>query len=136
MIVKRGHEHQWISAGCPDAERAILHLNKLEGRTSIVRMKAGARAPVSYPPSGFGPVTLGARGDGEAVNSPAGIGTRNPLASSGVAANHASRLSGGTMTSERFSSLGAWKRPMTGWSSGLIVSMEKLCSPSPVGCFQ
>ena len=30
-------------AGYPDAERAILHLNKLEGRTSTVRMKA-ARA--------------------------------------------------------------------------------------------
>ena len=46
MIVKRGHEHQWISAGYPDAERAILHLNKLEGRTSIVRMKASARGPM------------------------------------------------------------------------------------------
>ena len=29
-----------------NAERAILHLNKLEGRTSIVRMKAGARGPM------------------------------------------------------------------------------------------
>ena len=46
MIVKRGDEHQWMSAGYPDAERAILHLNKLEGRTSIVRMKAGARGPM------------------------------------------------------------------------------------------
>ena len=46
MIVKRGHEHQWMSAGYPDAERAILHLNKQEGRTSIVRMKAGARGPM------------------------------------------------------------------------------------------
>ena len=46
MIVKRGHENQWISAGYPDAERALLHLNKLEGRTSIVRMKAGARGPM------------------------------------------------------------------------------------------
>ena len=46
MIVKRGDEHQWMSAGYADAERAILHLNKLEGRTSIVRMKAGARGPM------------------------------------------------------------------------------------------
>ena len=46
MIVKRGDEHQWMSAGYPDAERAISHLNKLECRTSIVRMKAGARGPI------------------------------------------------------------------------------------------
>jgi quercetin dioxygenase-like cupin family protein len=46
MIVKRSTENQWMSAGFPDAERAILHLNKLEGRTSIVRMKAGARGPM------------------------------------------------------------------------------------------
>jgi quercetin dioxygenase-like cupin family protein len=46
MIVKRADENKWIPAGYADAERAVLHLNKTEGRTSVVRMKAGARGPM------------------------------------------------------------------------------------------
>jgi quercetin dioxygenase-like cupin family protein len=45
MKVTRAANLDWKSAGYPDAERAVLHLNAVQGRTSIVRMKAGARGP-------------------------------------------------------------------------------------------
>jgi quercetin dioxygenase-like cupin family protein len=46
MKVKLAANREWMSAGYADAERAILHLNAAQGRTSIVRMKAGARGPL------------------------------------------------------------------------------------------
>ena len=45
MFVKRVGERQWMSAGYEGAERALLRLSKEEGRTSIVRLKAGSRSP-------------------------------------------------------------------------------------------
>jgi quercetin dioxygenase-like cupin family protein len=45
MYVKRANDREWMSAGYANAERSILHLTKNEGRTSIVRMKAGALGP-------------------------------------------------------------------------------------------
>ncbi len=45
MYVKRAEQREWMSAGYTGAERAILHINKVEGRTSLVRIKAGARGP-------------------------------------------------------------------------------------------
>ena len=46
MKVKLAANREWTSAGYPDAERAILHLSAAQGRTSIVRLKAGARGPM------------------------------------------------------------------------------------------
>lgn len=46
MKVKLAATREWTSAGYPNAERAILHLNATQGRTSIVRLKAGARGPL------------------------------------------------------------------------------------------
>jgi len=43
MLVKRADQHQWISAGYEGAERALLRSTKEDGRTYIVRLKAGAR---------------------------------------------------------------------------------------------
>ena len=45
MNVKRAAQREWMSAGYAGAERAILHINRTEGRTSVVRIKAGARGP-------------------------------------------------------------------------------------------
>ena len=45
MYVKQANQREWQSAGYSGAERAILHINKTEGRTSIVRIKAGAHGP-------------------------------------------------------------------------------------------
>ena len=45
MLVKRAAQREWTSAGYEGAERALLRLSKEEGRTSIVRIKAGARGP-------------------------------------------------------------------------------------------
>ena len=45
MLVKRVGQQQWMSAGYEGAERALLRLSKEEGRTSIVRLQAGARGP-------------------------------------------------------------------------------------------
>lgn len=45
MFVKRAGERQWMSAGYEGAERALLRLSKEQGRTSIVRLKAGSRGP-------------------------------------------------------------------------------------------
>jgi quercetin dioxygenase-like cupin family protein len=46
MKLNLAANRQWTSAGYPNAERAILHLNAGQGRTSIARFKAGARAPM------------------------------------------------------------------------------------------
>lgn len=43
MIVKRADQHEWTSAGYEGAERALLRSTKEDGRTYIVRLKAGAR---------------------------------------------------------------------------------------------
>jgi quercetin dioxygenase-like cupin family protein len=45
MMVKRASEQEWISAGYEGAQRALLRVSKTSGRTSIVRLKAGARGP-------------------------------------------------------------------------------------------
>ncbi len=45
MFVKRAAEREWMSAGYDGAERALLRLTKTEGRTSIVRLKSGAKGP-------------------------------------------------------------------------------------------
>ena len=45
MLVKRAAQREWTSAGYEGAERALLRLSKEEGRTSIVRIEAGARGP-------------------------------------------------------------------------------------------
>jgi len=45
MYVKRAQHREWQSAGYPGGDRAILHINRTEGRTSLVRIKAGARGP-------------------------------------------------------------------------------------------
>ena len=43
MLVKRADQHEWTYAGYQGAERDLLRSTKEEGRTYIVRMKAGAR---------------------------------------------------------------------------------------------
>jgi quercetin dioxygenase-like cupin family protein len=43
MLVKRADQLEWTSAGYEGAERALLRATKEDGRTSIVRLKAGAR---------------------------------------------------------------------------------------------
>jgi quercetin dioxygenase-like cupin family protein len=45
MKVNLAADREWTNAGYPNAERAILHLSPAQGRTSIVRLKAGARGP-------------------------------------------------------------------------------------------
>lgn len=45
MLVKHAAQREWMSAGYEGAERALLRLTKEEGRTSIVRVKAGSRGP-------------------------------------------------------------------------------------------
>jgi quercetin dioxygenase-like cupin family protein len=45
MFVKRADQREWMSAGYAGADRAILHINRTEGRTSLVRIKAGAKGP-------------------------------------------------------------------------------------------
>ena len=45
MLVKRAAQREWMSAGYEGAERALLRLSKEEGRTSIVRVKAGSCGP-------------------------------------------------------------------------------------------
>ena len=45
MDVKRAENREWQSAGYAGAERAVLHISRTEGRTSVVRIKAGARGP-------------------------------------------------------------------------------------------
>jgi quercetin dioxygenase-like cupin family protein len=43
MFIKRADQREWTSAGYSGAERALLRATKEEGRTYIVRLKAGAR---------------------------------------------------------------------------------------------
>jgi quercetin dioxygenase-like cupin family protein len=43
MLVKRADQQEWTSAGYLGAERALLRATKEDGRTYIVRLKAGAR---------------------------------------------------------------------------------------------
>lgn len=43
MLVKRADRHEWTSAGYEGAERVLLRATKEEGRTYLVRLKAGAR---------------------------------------------------------------------------------------------
>ena len=45
MLLKRAQGREWMSAGYEGAERSVLRVTKEEGRTSIVRLKAGARGP-------------------------------------------------------------------------------------------
>lgn len=44
MYVKRVDQREWLPAYA-GAERAVLHMNRQEGRTSLVRVKAGTRGP-------------------------------------------------------------------------------------------
>lgn len=46
MYLKRASELEWISAGYPGGERAIFHISPQQGRTNIVRIKAGVRGPM------------------------------------------------------------------------------------------
>jgi quercetin dioxygenase-like cupin family protein len=45
MDVKRNDELEWKPAGYAGGERAVLHMSAHEGRTSLVRIAAGTRAP-------------------------------------------------------------------------------------------
>ncbi len=45
MFVKAWSKTEWAPAGYEGAERAMLRLSAENGRTSIVRIKAGTRAP-------------------------------------------------------------------------------------------
>ena len=45
MNIKRSSEQKWTSAGYEGAQRAILRVSKSSGRTSIVKLKAGAHGP-------------------------------------------------------------------------------------------
>ena len=45
MELKTTTNREWVSAGYEGAERAILRITREGGRTSIVRLKAGARGP-------------------------------------------------------------------------------------------
>ena len=45
MFVKRATAREWMSAGYDGAERSVLRLTREQGRTSIVRIKAGSRGP-------------------------------------------------------------------------------------------
>ena len=43
MLLKRADQFEWTPAGYEGAERVLLRSTKEEGRTYIVRLKAGAR---------------------------------------------------------------------------------------------
>lgn len=45
MFVKQWGKTEWKPAGYDGGERAILRLSPEQGRTSLIRMKAGARGP-------------------------------------------------------------------------------------------
>lgn len=45
MYFKHTKEQQWISAGYDGAERAVLRMSASNGRTAVVRIKAGAQGP-------------------------------------------------------------------------------------------
>ena len=45
MELKSTEKREWTNAGYEGAERAILRLTREGGRTSIVRLKKGARGP-------------------------------------------------------------------------------------------
>jgi len=45
MFAKSASSFEWIPAGYEGAERAMLRLSPTKGRTSMVRIKAGAQGP-------------------------------------------------------------------------------------------
>jgi quercetin dioxygenase-like cupin family protein len=45
MFVRQWSQAEWKPAGYEGGERAILRLSPEQGRTSLVRLKAGARGP-------------------------------------------------------------------------------------------
>lgn len=45
MEVKRNDQLEWKPAGYAGGERAVLHMSAHEGRTSLVKIVAGTRAP-------------------------------------------------------------------------------------------
>lgn len=45
MLVKRNQGREWSPAGYDGGERSILRISRSEGRTSLVRLKAGAKGP-------------------------------------------------------------------------------------------
>ncbi|MEO8626893.1 MAG: cupin domain-containing protein [Betaproteobacteria bacterium] len=45
MFVKTAGSQEWVSAGYEGAERAVLRLSQENGRTAVVRIKAGATGP-------------------------------------------------------------------------------------------
>ncbi|HUF19852.1 MAG TPA: cupin domain-containing protein [Burkholderiales bacterium] len=45
MLVKRSQGREWSPAGYEGGKRSILRISRSEGRTLIVRLKAGAQAP-------------------------------------------------------------------------------------------
>ena len=44
MFAKTTADREWVSAGYDGAERAILRMSPENGRTALVRIKAGTRA--------------------------------------------------------------------------------------------
>ena len=66
------------------------------------------------------------------VNSATGISASIALTVSGVADSQSVHLEGGTTTRLRRSSPGRWDRPMIGWPSALMVSIENDTTISPV----
>lgn len=45
MLVKHAGEYEWKAAGYDGAERAVLRMSADNGRTAMVRLKAGATGP-------------------------------------------------------------------------------------------
>ena len=66
------------------------------------------------------------------VNSATGISASIALTVSAVADSQSVHLEGGTTTRLRRSSPGRWNRPMIGWPSALMVSIENDTTISPV----
>ena len=46
MLLKTTTNREWVNAGYEGAERAMLRVTREGGRTSIVRLKKGARGPL------------------------------------------------------------------------------------------
>lgn len=45
MLVRHAADLEWTPAGYDGADRAILRLSRANGRTALLRLKAGARGP-------------------------------------------------------------------------------------------
>jgi len=45
MLVKHAADLEWTPAGYDGADRAVLRLSRANGRTALVRLKAGSHGP-------------------------------------------------------------------------------------------